>query len=76
MYHTVPAIKKSTILSFSLIELNGKDVKIRQIPLAMDEDFITDVHCHTEYAYCGTTTETPKCIALSKAAGYKTTLHN
>jgi len=35
----------------------------------MEEDFIFDVHCHTEHAYCGSTTDTPKSIALSRELG-------
>jgi len=68
LYHTLPALTNTPFL-FSLIELNGTEVEIETLSLRMEEDFITDVHCHTEHAYCGTTTDTAKCIALSRALG-------
>ena len=68
LYHTVPALGK-TPFPFSLIELNGTTAEINTITLKMEEDFICDVHCHTEHAYCGTTTDTAKCIALSRELG-------
>ncbi|MFO7938102.1 MAG: metallophosphoesterase [Kiritimatiellia bacterium] len=68
LYHTVPALKNAPF-SFSLIEIHNTETEIRTIPLQMKEDFIRDTHCHTEHAYCGTTTDTAKCIALSKNLG-------
>jgi len=68
IYHTIPALIDNPFL-LSLIELDGTDVSVETLSLRMEEDFITDVHCHTEHAYCGTTTDTAKCIALSRALG-------
>ncbi len=68
IYHTLPALT-NTPFQFSLIELNGTEVEIETLPLRMEQEYITDVHCHTEHAYCGTTTDTAQCIALSRALG-------
>jgi histidinol phosphatase-like PHP family hydrolase len=68
LYYTVPSIAKSPF-QFALIELKHGSVDIKPLHLKMDVDYITDVHCHTEHAYCGTTTDTAKCIALSQALG-------
>ena len=68
LYFTVPSIKNAPF-PFSLIELEGTDIRIDTFGLRMEETFITDVHCHTEHAYCGTTTDTAKCVALSRMLG-------
>jgi histidinol phosphatase-like PHP family hydrolase len=66
IYYTIPALSDSPH-PFALIELEGGSANIREFKLRMDEDYIIDSHCHTEHAYCGTTTDTAKCVALSKA---------
>lgn len=68
LYHTIPSLSQAPF-EFSLIEINGTEVEIETLALRMEESGITDVHCHTEHAYCGTTTETANCIALSRALG-------
>lgn len=71
LYHTVPALCESPF-RFSLIRLNGRKVEIEELSLAMQMSNITDVHCHTEHAYCGTTVETASGMALSQALGVST----
>ncbi|MDA3926289.1 MAG: metallophosphoesterase [Kiritimatiellae bacterium] len=68
IYHTIPALSKAPF-PLSLIELDGNNITIKNLSLKMEESFITDVHCHTEHAYCGSTTDTAQCIALSQALG-------
>ncbi len=71
LYHTVPALVEQPF-RFSLIRLYGTRVEIEELSLAMQVPAIVDVHCHTEYAYCGTTADTSACIALSQALGVST----
>ena len=68
LYHTVPSLSEAPF-RFSLIRLTGHRVEIEEIQLAMGLPNLIDVHCHTEYAYCGTTVNTASCIALSQALG-------
>ena len=65
LYHTVPALCDYPFC-FSLIRLQGKHIEIEELSLAMQTPNIVDVHCHTEFAYCGTTVETATCAALAK----------
>ncbi len=70
LYYTTPSLKNSPC-PFALIELDGATVTITPLALKMTEDYLCDVHCHTEHAYCATTADTAKCIALSRMLGVK-----
>jgi len=67
-YHTVPALCEEPF-SFSLIHITGKKVEVEEMSLAFQFPNITDVHCHTEHAYCATTVDTASAILLSKLLG-------
>jgi len=67
-YHTVPALCESPF-PFSVIRLNGRKVEVEEHALAHHYPNLTDVHCHTEYAYCATTVDTASAITLSKCLG-------
>jgi len=67
-FHTVPALCEAPF-SFSVIRLNETKVEVEEHALATHYPHLTDVHCHTEYAYCSTTVDTAAAIALSKCLG-------
>jgi len=67
-YHTVPALCDAPF-QFSIIRLKGDKVEVEEHALALHYPNLTDVHCHTEYAYCATTVDTAPAIALSKCLG-------
>ncbi|MCL2103942.1 MAG: metallophosphoesterase [Kiritimatiellaeota bacterium] len=67
-YHTVPALCEAPF-PFSIIRLKGKKVEVEEHALALHYPNLTDVHCHTEYAYCATTVNTATAIALSTHLG-------
>ena len=71
LYYTVPSLCEQPF-RFSIIRLNGARAEVEELSLAMQMPNIVDVHCHTEHAYCGTTTDTASCIALSQALGVST----
>jgi Icc protein len=67
-YYVAPALCESPF-RFSLITLNGREVDIREQALTLEAPGLTDVHCHSEYAYCGTTVNAKTNIEVSKALG-------
>ena len=67
-YHTVPALCEAPF-PFSVIRLKGKKVEVEEHALALHYPNLTDVHCHTEYAYCATTVDTAAAVSLSKCLG-------
>ncbi|MBP5510717.1 MAG: metallophosphoesterase [Kiritimatiellae bacterium] len=71
MYHTVASLSEPPF-HFSLIRLEGPKVEIEEQTLALKLPDVPDVHCHTEYAYCGTTIDTAPSIALAEAMGVQT----
>lgn len=71
LYHTVPALCEQPF-KFSIIRLNGTQIEIEELSLALQLPNIVDVHCHTEHAYCATTADTASCVALSQSLGVST----
>lgn len=67
-YFTLPALCESPF-SFAHIRLEGREVRVEEHTLRLDTEPITDVHCHTEYAYCGTTVSAARCLAVSRELG-------
>lgn len=67
-YYTAPALCESPF-RFSLITLKGRNVDIREYVLKMETPGLMDVHCHGEFAYCGTTVNAKADIDVSKAMG-------
>lgn len=67
-YFTAPALCESPF-SFAHVRLDGRRVEIRQHALRLDAADLVDVHCHTEYAYCGTSVSAARCLAVSDALG-------
>jgi histidinol phosphatase-like PHP family hydrolase/predicted phosphodiesterase len=67
-YHTVPALCEAPF-PFSIIRLKKQKVEVEEHALALHYPNLTDVHCHTEYAYCATTVDTAAAITLSKHFG-------
>lgn len=67
-YLTVPALCESPF-GFAHIRLSGRRAEVRRHALRMDAPGLLDVHCHTEYAYCGTSVSAARCLAVSEALG-------
>jgi histidinol phosphatase-like PHP family hydrolase len=67
-YHTVPALCEAPF-PFSIIRLTGQKVEVEEHALALHYPNLTDVHCHTEYAYCSTTVDAATSIALARNLG-------
>ncbi len=67
-YYTVPALCEAPF-TFAHVRVQGRDVRIHQHALRVDAAGLTDVHCHTEYAYCGTTVSAARALAVSEALG-------
>ena len=66
--YTVPALCEAPF-RFAHIRLEGRAVRITEHHLPMDVSGLVDTHCHTEFAYCGTTVNAAACIAVSEALG-------
>jgi histidinol phosphatase-like PHP family hydrolase len=67
-YYTVPALCEAPF-RFAHVHVEGRDVRIQEHALRLDVAGLTDVHCHTEYAYCGTTVSAAGALAVSEALG-------
>lgn len=67
-YYTVPALCEAPF-RFAHVRVEERDVRIQEHALHLGTTGITDVHCHTEYAYCGTSVTATAALALSKALG-------
>ena len=67
-YYTAPAACEAPF-RFAWISLRGRHVAIREEALQMSAPGLADVHCHTEYAYCGTTVRAEDNIRVSRAMG-------
>ncbi len=67
-FYTVPAICEDPF-KFAHIKLTGREVVITEKSLKMDVPGLTDTHCHTELAYCGTTVNAEMNIELARALG-------
>lgn len=68
LYHTVPALCEAPF-PFSLITVEDGKIEIDEQSLTLPMKNLTDCHCHTEHAYCGTTADTAPIIELSRALG-------
>jgi histidinol phosphatase-like PHP family hydrolase len=66
--YTVPALCEAPF-TFSHLRLTGTKVEIQEHHLTLDEPGLTDVHCHSEYAYCATTVSAEKCLKVSGLLG-------
>jgi histidinol phosphatase-like PHP family hydrolase len=66
--YTVPALCES-LFAFAHVRVAGRTVQIQPHALRLDAEQLTDVHCHTEYAYCGTTVTAARCLEVSSAMG-------
>lgn len=66
--YTVPALCEAPF-RFAHVRLSGAEVEIQEHQLGLDVPDLTDVHCHTEYAYCGTTVSAGACLEMSAALG-------
>ena len=66
--YTVPVLCEAPF-AFAHVRLSGGEVEIHEHHLALDVPELTDVHCHTEYAYCGTSVSVQTCVELSTALG-------
>ena len=67
-YYTVPAACEPPF-RFAHVRLNGRAVEIREHALRMDAPGLVDVHCHTQYSYCGTTVTAQEDIEISRLLG-------
>lgn len=70
-YHTVPSLSEAPYI-FSIVKIKNGKVEVEDYPLQLSCSQLMDCHCHTEYAYCGTTVDTAAVIALQKAMGVET----
>lgn len=66
--YTVPALCEAPF-RFAHVHLDGSTVTIREHQLGVDVAGLMDVHCHTEYAYCGTTVSGEGCLRVARALG-------
>ncbi len=67
-YCTVPALCEAPF-AFMHVRIEGREVRMQGHALRLDGEAVTDVHCHTEYAYCGTSVAAARCLAVSEALG-------
>jgi histidinol phosphatase-like PHP family hydrolase len=71
LYVTAPALAESPF-RFLHVRLAAGAATVRECALRLDVPGLADVHCHTEFAYCGTTVNAADAIALSRALGVGT----
>jgi histidinol phosphatase-like PHP family hydrolase len=69
--YTVPALCEAPF-TFAHVRLQDGAVAIHEHHLGLDVADVMDVHCHTEYAYCGTTVSAEGCLKVSEALGVGT----
>lgn len=67
-YYTVPTLCESPF-RFAHVRVEERAVTITEQALRLDTAEIADVHCHTEYAYCGTTVSAGGALELAEALG-------
>jgi len=65
---TAPSVAE-TPFRFTLLRLKGKEVEVCPYALRMDQGGLTDVHCHTEFAYCASTVTAERAIEISRIMG-------
>ncbi len=67
-YYTVPALCEAPF-RFALLRLRDRSFELNELHLQMDTPGLWDVHCHTEFSYCGTTVRARRNIELSRELG-------
>jgi histidinol phosphatase-like PHP family hydrolase len=67
-YHTVKALCESPF-ECSIIYVDDTNVTVKPLKLNSSVCDLTDIHCHTEYAYCSTTVAAENNIKMAKAMG-------
>jgi len=67
-YYTAPAACEKPF-RFAVIHLRGRNVTIDELHLELDDENLVDVHCHTEFAYCGEDVTAEWNIFLSHLLG-------
>ncbi len=68
LYRTTPALCESPF-RFDYVRLRGRRVEVETHALRLEVPGLTDVHCHTELAYCATTVRAEENVAISRAMG-------
>jgi len=54
---------------FALVRLRGREVEMQEIALQLAVPGLVDLHCHTEYAYCGTSVSAEANTRVARAMG-------
>jgi histidinol phosphatase-like PHP family hydrolase/calcineurin-like phosphoesterase family protein len=67
-YHTLGAGCESPF-RFTHVVLDGRNADVRPLHLRLDEPGVWDCHCHTQMAYCATTSEVPLSLELARELG-------
>jgi histidinol phosphatase-like PHP family hydrolase len=67
-FYSAPAACEAPF-RFAHLQLRGREARIREHALEMDVPGLVDVHCHTEFAYCGTTVAAEKNVRVAEAMG-------
>jgi len=70
-YATAPALCEAPY-RFLHVRLEGRQASIQEHALRLDTPGLTDVHCHTEMAYCASNVNIADDIRLSQALGIET----
>jgi len=68
LHRTTPALCESPF-RFDYVRLRGRDVQIESLALRLDVPGLSDIHCHTELAYCASSVRAETNVALSRAMG-------
>ncbi len=67
-YYTAPALCEAPF-RFAHVRIEGRTVQVQEHALRLDVADLSDVHCHTEYAYCATTVSAARCSAVAEVLG-------
>lgn len=68
LYHTVAAACQRPF-RFSHVRLRGRTAQVNEYALSMEPVGLFDAHCHTQFAYCGTTISAPRNIEIAREMG-------
>jgi len=71
-YYTAPAACEAPF-RFAVVSLHGREVTVREFALQAPLPSLVDCHCHTEFAYCGTTVAVEDNIRVSRTLGLERT---
>jgi histidinol phosphatase-like PHP family hydrolase/predicted MPP superfamily phosphohydrolase len=69
--YTGPSLCESPF-TFAHLRLTGREVSLKEHQLKLNLPGVTDSHCHSEYAYCGTRISARQCLQLSALLGVET----